>query len=37
MRVVAVEVVFWARKEGVPLMESSFIPVERDKEPLCVG
>jgi hypothetical protein len=37
MRVVTVEVVFWAKKEGVPLTEASFTPVERAKEPQHVG
>jgi len=37
MRDVTVEAVCWARKEGVPLMEASFTPVERAKEPLHVG
>ena len=32
-----VEVVFLARREGVPLTEAFFIPVERAKEPLFVG
>jgi len=37
VRVVTLEVVFWARKEVVPLTEASFTPVERAKEPLHVG
>jgi len=37
MRDVTVEAVFWARKGGVPLIEASFTPVERAKEPLRVG
>jgi hypothetical protein len=37
MRVVTLEIVFWARKEVVPLTEASFTPVERAKESLRVG